>query len=145
MIRLAFIQIFVAIALPCAFIGCGPSGPKAAVKGMVKLDGAPLAAAEVRFVPKGSNPDLGTAVATTTADGAFTIKPDSQSNNLLRPGRYIVLVAKVVSTEPGGAMGTPTVNLVPAEYSLQDQTPLDVELKNGDNTLPPFEILSPKK
>jgi hypothetical protein len=144
MIRLATMQMFVALALPCAFIGCGPSGPRSVVKGKVTLDGAPLAAAEVRFVPK-ENPDLGTAVATTAADGGFTIKPDAQNNNLLRPGRYHILVAKVVATQPGGAMGTPTVNLVPAEYSLQDQTPLNAELKDGDNTLPPFEIASPKK
>jgi hypothetical protein len=144
MIRLSCTQMFAALALPCAFIGCGPGGPNNVVKGSVTLDGAPLAAAEIRFVPKGNNPDLGTALTTTTADGAFIIKPDAQNNNLLRAGRYIVLVAKVVSTEPGGGMGSPRVNLVPPEYSLQDQTPLNVEIKEGDNILPPFEIISPK-
>src|ERR1017187_1678297 len=89
MTRLALMQMFVALALPCAFTGCGPSGPKAVVKGMVKLDGEPLATAQVRFIPKGNNPDLGTAMTTTAADGVFTNVPDGQNNNLLRPGHYI--------------------------------------------------------
>jgi hypothetical protein len=145
MIRLTSLPMLAALTLACAVFGCGPSGPKAVVKGMVKLDGAPLADAVIRFVPQANKLDLGTAQITTGPDGAFIIEPDSNNNNLLRPGSYLVLIAKVVPTEPGGGMGTPTMNLVPPEYNLQDQTPLKVDLTQGANTLPPFEILSPKK
>jgi len=42
-------------------------------------------------------------------------------------------------------MGAPEVNLLPSQYNLQDKTPLSAELKNGENKLPPFELVSNKK
>ena len=115
MFRLASIRtsaIALACGLACALVGCGSGkgGDHAIVHGTVNLDGAALADAEIRFVPKGDNPELGTAQAKTDAKGAFTIQPDANNNNLLRPGQFVVLVSKVVSTNPTGGMGTPTMN-----------------------------------
>lgn len=143
----ASFRAFVAIALTMSLIGCGgvALGPHAVVHGTAKLDGAALADAEIRFVPKGNNPDLGTAQAKTDATGAFKIAPDANKNNLLKPGKYVVLISKVVQTKADGAMGTPTVNMVPANYSLQAKSPLVADLKEGENKLAVFELTSDKK
>lgn len=135
------------IALLCAVAGCGSGagGDKAVVHGTVKLDGVALADAQIRFLPKGDNPDLGTAQAKTDANGAFTIQADANNNNLLRPGEFIVLISKIVQTDPAGGMGTPTVNLVPPQYNIQAETPLSVELRSGENKLPAFELAGEKK
>ncbi|WP_020470363.1 hypothetical protein [Zavarzinella formosa] len=147
MFQIASVRSFALIALTCVFAGCGDNkgGDKAVVHGTIKLDGVPLADAEVRFVPKGNNPDLGTAQAKTDANGAFTIQPDANNNNRLRPGKFMVLVTKSVPAKADGGMGTPMLNLVPPIYGLQDKTPLDIELKTGDNKPEPFELVSGKK
>ncbi|GEM_PF-575746 len=147
MVHFPFYRLSIAATFACILIGCseGKAGPKAVVKGTVVLDGNTLPDAEVRFFSKENNPELGTAQAKTDAKGEFTIKPDANNNNWLKPGKFMVLVSKIVSTKADGAMGTPTVNLVPAIYNLQLKTPLIVELKDGENKLPTFELITPKK
>ena len=133
------------IGFACLLLGCAETrkGDKAEVFGMVTLDGTPVADAQIRFMPK-SNTDLGTAFSRTNAQGEFIIKPDANDNNWLKPGKYIVLISKIAPLEVK-AMGTPEVNLLPSKYNLQDKTPLNAELKNGENKLPPFELVSNKK
>jgi len=135
----------VAIALTCSLVGCGGNDrEKLVVHGTVEFNGTALAHALVRFVPK-DNPDLGTAQATTDANGNFTIQPDANKNNRLRPGKFIVLISKIVQTDPEGGMGTPTENLVPAHYNVQAETPLGADLEFGDNRLAPFQLVAEKK
>jgi hypothetical protein len=141
---LARTQLFLTLSLAAAFIGCG-GGERTVVTGSVKLDGQPLAGAEVRFVAEGNNPGLGVATARTDESGAFTIQPDARDNNLLQPGSFVVLISKVIPKESGGGMGTPTVNMVPPVYSQQSATPLHAEIKQGQNKLSPFELASAKK
>jgi hypothetical protein len=133
------------IGFACLLLGCSETrkGDKAEVFGMVTLDGTPVADAQIRFMPK-SNTDLGTAFCRTNAQGEFIIKPDANDNNWLKPGKYIVLISKIAPLEVK-AMGTPEVNLLPSKYNLQAKTPLNAELKNGENKLPPFELVSNKK
>jgi hypothetical protein len=133
------------IGFACLLLGCSETrkGDKAEVFGMVTLDGTPVADAQIRFMPK-SNTDLGTAFSRTNAQGEFIIKPDANNNNWLKPGTYKVLISKIAPIEVK-AMGAPEVNLLPSKYNLQDKTPLSAELKNGENKLPPFELVSNKK
>ncbi len=142
MYRLTQVRTIAVFTLILALAGCGTKD-KNVVSGVIKLDGQPCPGAEVRFVPKG-NPDLGTATATTDANGNYIIQPDAHNNNLLRPGTFVVLVSKVVSSDPQGGMGTPTRDLIPARYTHQSETPLTVDLKAGTNELPPFELTSKK-
>ena len=133
------------IGFACLLLGCSETrkGDKAEVFGMVTLDGTPVADAQIRFMPK-SNTDLGTAFSRTNAQGEFIIKPDANNNNWLKPGKYIVLISKIAPLE-AKVMGTPEVNLLPTQYSLQAKTPLTAELQNGENKLPPFELVKNKK
>ncbi len=133
------------IGFACVLLGCSETrkGDKAEVFGMVTLDGTPVADAQIRFMPK-SNTDLGTAFSRTNAQGEFIIKPDANNNNWLKPGKYIVLISKIAPLE-AKVMGTPEVNLLPTQYSLQAKTPLTAELQNGENKLPPFELVKNKK
>lgn len=129
----------------CFLLGCaeGRQGDKAEVFGLVTFDGTPVVDAQIRFLPK-NNPDLGSAFCRTDAKGAFTIKPDANNNNWLKPGKYMVLISKIAPLE-AKVMGTPEVNLLPPQYSLQAKTPLTAELQNGENKLPPFELVKNKK
>jgi hypothetical protein len=130
-------------ALGLALAGCG-GAPTTRVTGHITLDGKPLDGAQVQFVPK-SDLGLGYASATTDAGGAFKIEPDARSNNLLRPGTFVVLVTKEVPQNASGEMGTPMVNLVPKIYSSQAHTPLSIEIKEGENSLPPMELHGEKR
>jgi hypothetical protein len=138
-------QIILTVCLAPVLLGCaeGRKGEKAEVSGIVKLDGTPVADAQIRFMPY-DNPDLGNAFCRTNTNGEFTIKPDANDNNWLKPGKYKVLISKIAPIEVK-AMGAPEVNLLPAQYNLQDKTPLIAELKNGDNKLGPFDLVKNKK
>jgi hypothetical protein len=127
-------------------LGCSSrrKGDNAIVIGSVTLNGVAVADAQVRFLSKDNKPELGTAQANTNAKGEFIIKPDDKDNNWLMPGKFMILVSKIPPIQ-ANAMGAPEINLLPAQYSLQAKTPLVAELKNGENKLPPFELVDNKK
>ncbi len=144
MFHFAPFRLTLIVGLVCLF-GCseGRKGDKAEVSGMVTLDGTPVVDAQIRFMPK-DNQALGTAFCRTDTKGEFIIKPDANDNNWLKPGKYKVLISKIAPIQVK-AMGAPEVNLLPPLYSLQNKTPLIADLKNGENKLPPFELVNPKK
>jgi hypothetical protein len=129
--------------------GCGEKGGK--VKGKILLDRKPLAGAHVQFWPK-ENLKLGSYGATTDENGQFEITPDPRFSKLVKPGKYVVLVAKY--KQPKGAKpneagplplafgpnGAP--NLLPGIYNDKYRTPLVAEVTVGDNDLPVFELSS---
>jgi len=140
-----WVRTAAAAALCGALAGCGGvTGPS--VNGQVKLDGQPLAGAQVQFVPK-TDPNLGQGTATTDAGGNFTIAPDAHGNNLLKPGTYRVAVHKTEmkggASSPGGGMGS-MVDVVPKEYSAA-KSRLVAEIREGNNSLQPFDLRSPKR
>ncbi|MBA4187725.1 MAG: hypothetical protein C0467_06870 [Planctomycetaceae bacterium] len=132
-------------ALLAAFLaGCGSNSSTsttAEVTGTVTLDGKPLENAEVQFVPK-SDPALGLHVAKTDSSGRFKITQDSPTNPV-KPGTYAVLVSKVIGgndpSQPGGGMDAQK-NEVPAVYQDRNKTPLSADVREGSNTLQPFQI-----
>jgi hypothetical protein len=63
------------------------------VKGVVTLDGAPLAAATVLFVREGSGNAARPAAAATKADGSFELSSFGAGDGAL-PGDYRVVVTK---------------------------------------------------
>ena len=146
MFQLSTLRFSLALVFLSLLFGCsnGRKGDNAIVIGSVTLEGTAVADAQVRFVSKDNKPELGTAQAKTNANGEFIIKPDDKDNNLLMPGKFMVLISKIPPIQ-ANAMGAPEVNLLPPQYSLQAKTPLVAELKNGENKLPPFELVDKKK
>lgn len=76
-------------------IGCGgPEGPELApVQGVVTLDGAPFEYAQVMFNP--SDGQGRTALATTDAEGKYTLAYTSKSDGALL-GPHSVTISKIV-------------------------------------------------
>jgi hypothetical protein len=86
------------------------------------------------------------------AEGKFRIKQESRGKQNWKPGKYKVRISKIVDRkgnlpddpaqlEAAADAGVKTKNVVPARYS-GDDSPLDVEIKAGENNLPPFELKS---
>jgi hypothetical protein len=124
--------------------GCFGGGTK--VTGAVNLDGRPLAEAKVLFVPK-TNRKLPSSFTRTDAEGRFRL--DRHCGQPLRPGKYAVLITKYVD-KTGKVPDTEEAdqpdasgelrNLVPARYNDADRSPLVVDIKEGENALPTFDL-----
>jgi hypothetical protein len=78
-------------------VGCGGAGSPVAVKGMVKLDGNPLAGATVTFMPTG---DSGRpATGETDRNGVFHLTSLRKDDGAF-PGDYRVVVTKIQAIDP---------------------------------------------
>lgn len=125
--------------------GCADQEVKR-VFGVVTLDGKPLAGAEVKFWPK-DDLKLNAYTAITRADGTFEIFKDPRPGTGLKPGRYVILVAKFggaaatvredVAAAPAQEGFMPgTYNTLPSKYNDKDKCPFVVALHQGDNDCP---------
>jgi hypothetical protein len=152
------------VAMVFALLGCSePSGRSgvARVSGTVTLDDAPLAGANVQFLPE--NPKelhLGAFGADTSSDGKF--ERVLGQGMYAQPGRFVVVITKgagvgapppavtgpkdedktkeLMKIGPGKAGGS-----LPAIYGSRDQSPFKVELKLGINEVGPFHLKSKGK
>lgn len=125
------------VVATCA-TGCGRRGPELMpVRGVVRLDGKPLAAVNVAFVPAPGTPGSG-GHATTKADGRFDIV--ATIGGVTRPGfgaqrgRHLVAVAEpevdVVDGVP--VFRSPSRPLqVPSRYGIAETSGLEVEVTEG--------------
>ena len=143
--RLLYMRYYFAVApmLVLLAVGCsgGTVGPK--IKGQVLLDGAPVSRARVNFEAKG----IGTT-ATTDAEGKFFL--DGTMFKTLKPGKYIVRIAKHVDKKTGEVPTEDELgqlrasdglkNVLPEKYDAREENPLVVEIKDGLNELPPFQL-----
>jgi hypothetical protein len=109
--------------------GCG--GP-VNVEGQVRWAGKPLAGAQVLFIPVAGGQQAGDV---TDAEGHFRLR-NPQTLGIV-PGEYLVTVSK--KDYPPGmkrpelhemslALTAKMKQLLPAKYTLQDQTPLRVQV-----------------
>jgi hypothetical protein len=125
-----------------ALAGCAGGGPT--VTGVIHMDGAPLADAEVELVPYDRSESLGGDIGRTDSAGRFEIKPDKRKAPL-NPGKYAILVSKWVDAKgqplspeeaPMQKMAGTARNLVPEQYNNpQHLSPLSAEIKAGKNDL----------
>jgi hypothetical protein len=137
------------ILLVCGLLagGCSRVGG-GKVTGSVLLDGKPLPDAQLGFFHKDKGAVLNGAM--TDAEGNFQVRPDKVKHTL-QPGTYIVLVQKYMQKDGkapppeqrgmlyfSGALR----NTLPDRYSSVKASPLIVEIKPGDNALPPLELKS---
>jgi hypothetical protein len=138
-----------AVALvPLGLLACGCWGPPTArVRGQVLLDGRPLDGAAVQFWPK-DDLELGVYRGKAGPDGTFELR--GREDNQVKPGRYIVVISRNVKKDgtlptkedDQMALAVPGAlrNTLPARYSDRNDPPFTVEVKAGDNQVPPFEV-----
>ena len=147
--QLLFSTVCYTMGIMCiASLGCGAS-LHVPVSGNVKLDGEPLADAEVMFSYLGELPEGfgGVAFARTAADGSFAL---ADSTNKLLPGKYRVAISRVEI--PGGEVPSAdsgmdltqlkfqgkAIELVPAKFSSPADSELLVEV--SPDLTGPFEF-----
>lgn len=120
--------------LAAVVAGCGPR--RAAVypvSGEVVLDGKPLAAAIVTFVPQNGR----LALAQTDAQGRFTLRTWAEGDGAVA-GEHVVCIAKYVESprppEKAGATADPYAdrqNVAPAAYASPVTSPLRATIVPG--------------
>ena len=138
-----------ALFLAAAVIGCSGGGSHPRIKGQVLLDGKSVPQARVEFKgPKSGN------IVMTDDDGKFELDGSSAFKSL-KPDKYMVLITKIVdksgkTPEPedyeqliASGLGK---NALPAKYGDPDFAQFTgIEIKEGVNELPPFELKSKGK
>lgn len=124
------------LAVLLVVAGCGKSGP-VSVRGVVKLDGQPVAGAAVTFIAQ--DPGCRDAYGSTNEQGEFELSTNKPGDGVL-PGKY-----KVVIQPPGeGGSSTPFDDpekpaaptkpkaprgpRIPVKYTVPGQTPLTQEV-----------------
>jgi hypothetical protein len=129
-------------------LACGCSGAGSKVTGAVTLDGQPLSRAQVMFVAVGDRFGTGERIL-TGPDGKFEIKARRGAKEALAPGKYKVLITRLV--DPKGKVPNEEdygqleaagqlKNDLPEKYGDKDFPQFTVEIKAGDNDLPPFDV-----
>lgn len=146
--RRRFTHVLCLLAITLSAAGCSSESddglPREAVSGVVTLDGQPLAEGLIRFRPQPEGPTEGGGMI---KDGSFSIERSAG----LVPGTYAVYINasekrgdKAQSgefAEPGGRVGRPPKELVPARYN--SKTELKVEIKKGgSNDALKFDLLT---
>src|SRR5260370_42101954 len=102
--------------------GCSGGTSEATVAGLVLLDNEPLPGASVQFWPTKEDLTLGVAYSDGTTDNQGRFRLKSRDGPTLKPGRYIVLVKRLVNND-----GT-----LPSDQESQKADPL----KAWKNSLP---------
>lgn len=130
--------------------GCSPDGfRRVKVKGVVTLEGKPLANADLRFLPLADRGDE--AIGLSGADGSFTLASARHGIAGAVPGEYAVIVnlpefeLQPVDPAEGTAVAPPAgKNPIPAVYRSQSQTPLRVTIPEGGGSIT-IELTVPPK
>ena len=144
------------LALVLLLAGCNnePAGPPLVpVEGAVTLDGKPLGAADLMFVPQGDTQGQG-GVAQTDKDGKFALLSQDRKHKGAPVGSYRVIINKLV--KPDGTDFVPDPNsgpmdtggfreLLPAAYSDMGQTQLVATVPEGGAKNLEFKLRSKLK
>jgi len=132
----------------------GPEGPKLVpVEGVVTLDGKPLSAADVMFIPNDDTTKGQGGVGRTDASGRFSLQSHDRRQKGAPLGSYRVIINKLV--KPDGSDYVPDPNagpfdtggfkeLLPAAYRDGDtnQSTLTAEVPADGTTTLEFKLNS---
>jgi hypothetical protein len=123
-------------ALAC--ISCGSNQkPVYPVQGQVNFEGRPLPSAYVVFHPiGGSDGDSVRPVGQGDKAGSFNLTTYTKHDGA-PAGQYAVTVEY---RPPPLDDGKPLKNILPARYAKPGSSGLSVEIVEGNNELPPFEL-----
>ena len=123
---------FLSAALLATTVGCTRTSdlpPRAAVSGLVSLDGQPLTTGTVQFVPESPNNGVRpTATGSIAADGRFTLSTDRQAGG----GDGAVLgwhQVRVIAIKPPVKETDPPRSLIPARYGDATKSGLRFEVQ----------------
>jgi hypothetical protein len=121
-------------ALLAGVVGCGGSGSEATVEGMVTLDGAPVPAGSISFVPS-----AGGTQAYAMSDESGNYEAYTGRKPGLRPGEYKVTVVarqkpQVNQTEAGGPAAAGE-SITPRWYASPETTSLAISVEPGANDI----------
>jgi hypothetical protein len=104
----------------------------------------------VLFLPR-DDANLGAGAARTGPDGRFELQPRAGTNEALPPGNYMVLIIRIVD-EKGKVPSDEEyskvrfkdkpINQLPEKYNNKNNPQFVVDIKSGDNELPPFDVKS---
>lgn len=137
--RSAISEVVVLVCLVAACCGCGDAatGPETiAVTGIVSLDGAPVAGADVSFIPLSAGGNVAPAQAITNDAGEFEVvsvfEQGRVSKNGMLPGEYQVEVRRLDS--PVATLGSmqPPKNTLPSRYASAKSSGLNVVISPSE-------------
>lgn len=139
-----------AVVLVMVVVGCKPGGPRRVkVRGVVTLQGEPLANVDVRFFPLGPVGDE--SIGLSGPDGSFWIEGSRYSTPGIVPGEYTVTTEPLGVEQPpeGAAEGKAAApragkNPIPAIYRSRGQTPLRVTIPETGGSIT-IELTVPPK
>lgn len=123
------------LALLAAFLGCGPTAPKAAkVTGTVKFEGTPLAKGEIIFAP----PTGGAPAMAEVANGKFELEAIVGKNRVEVRAMRQSKAAPKNTGGPGSENAGRDENYIPDRYN--DNTTLSAEVKSGEANKFDFDL-----
>jgi hypothetical protein len=143
----AFLKLVTLPLLAAAIAGCGADAdelPRRAVSGTITLDGQPLEAGMISFVPDGPGQQNPVTAGAVIRQGAYSIDADKG----LTPGNYRVsIISEAKSTKPKdgrgpgpGELKAATKEPIPARYNTR--TKLEAEVKIDGSTTFNYELTS---
>jgi hypothetical protein len=134
-----YVTFWALLALPA--IGCTPKSDFAEVSGVVLLDGKPMPAALVEFLPDSEQGTHGPVSAATTDDeGRFRLVSHDQHPGAV-VGKHRVLVQDARSipqavTDHSKVKAPPVLpSRIPSTYGSAASTPLRIEVKPGPQSI----------
>jgi len=123
-----------AVAFSMVLTGCGGSNNEATVQGVVTLDGAPVPAGSISFVPAGGGTQ---AYAMSDESGNYEAYTGREAG--LKPGQYRVTV--VARERPAtnhtetGAPAPAGASITPRWYASPETSGLSFDVKPGSNEI----------
>jgi hypothetical protein len=115
-----------------ALSGCGQDASIARVDGIVRLDGKPLTAGTVRFVPRAGR----AATGTIQPDGSFTLGTYSSADGAIIGTHQVAIISYEAAADARPAYEAASQSnkpLVPERYMAVGTSGLTFDVKPGDN------------
>ena len=129
--------VFLCFAVLTVMIGCGPSGPEIArVQGTITMDGKPLPAAVVMFVPEHGRP----SACETDDNGKYVLEFSAGRKGAI-PGKNRVEVNTArLAYEKDGKQMPAVKESVPVRYNRD--TELEFNVEPGKTNIANFDLKS---
>lgn len=137
------VLVYSCVALSAMMVGCGKSKQPWEVAhpavGVVKMDGKPLAGAQITLVPEDKSfPDTVRPRGFTDASGAFELSTYGENDGAPK-GKYKLVAMRfpVVGSAENPSQGP---NNLPPKYARADTSDVTVEIASDENVLNGLEL-----